>query len=66
MCKRAKRQWTLKEWINMLENNGYSFKRFAKSSHQIWTNGKRTISFPLNINCMLAQRLIKENNLKII
>jgi len=63
MCQRAKRQWTLKEWTDMLKNNGYKFKRFAKSSHQTWTNGKSNITFPININCMLARRLIRENNL---
>lgn len=63
MCVKVKRQWTLREWKAVLKNNGFEFTRFAKGSHQIWTNREKVISFPFRINSMLANRLIKENNL---
>ena len=55
--------WTLRAFKKLLHDNGY--KRVRSGGHLIYSNGERTISITSNkINRMIAQRLIKENNLK--
>lgn len=57
------KQYTFKEFTKLLNNNGFYLNR--KGDHFIFTNniGKH-ISVPFNIKCVIARRLIKENNLK--
>lgn len=53
----------LKELQSGLKNAGYSIRR-TTGSHQIWSNGKHTVSVPkIKLNPMLARRLAKECNL---
>lgn len=51
-----------KDFEKILRTKGYRFKRQNGGSHRIYTNGKQTISVPMNkeVNGCLAQRLIKE------
>lgn len=62
-----KREYTLKEFKKILENNGYTYERSGKGSHIIYTNGTYHIAIS-NIRCnrMMAQRLIREYDLKNI
>ena len=58
------KQWTHKEFVKLIENNGYSFKR-CKGSHYIYENKEgRHITIPKQLNSVIALRLIKENKLK--
>lgn len=58
------RQYTQREFIKIVKNNGYTYKRHA-GSHAIYINNKgRHISIPQHLECVIARRLIKENNLK--
>ena len=62
---KAKRQWTSREFIRLLKDNGYSHKR-TKGDHYIYKNGKKTIIFNFRgLNCMVANRIVKENNLEV-
>ena len=57
------RTWSLRAFKKLLHDTGY--KRVRSGGHLIYSNGERTISITSNkINRMVAQRLIKENNLK--
>ena len=57
------RTWSLRAFKKLLHDNGY--ERVRDGGHLIYSNGERTISITSNkINRMVAQRLIKENNLK--
>lgn len=57
------RQYTHKEFIRIVENNGFRFNR-SSGSHCIYTNNKgKHISIPYRLECVIARRLIKENNL---
>lgn len=58
------KQYTFKEFTKLLNNNDFYLNR-KKGDHFIFTNsiGKH-ISVPFNIRCVIAKRLIKENNLK--
>ena len=59
------RQWTHKEFCNMLESNDYHYDR-NNGSHEIYINNNgHHISVPKNVSCVIAKRIIKENNLKI-
>lgn len=59
------RQFTTKEFIKVVEKNGYYYSR-NNGSHQIYVNSEgRHISIPKAIECVIARRLIKENNLKV-
>ena len=50
---------------NILKNNGYSTVRQC-GSHQVWSNGDITISIPVvKLRAVVANRLIKENNLRL-
>ena len=57
------RQWNRKEFIRMVEKNGYHYVR-NNGSHSIYMNDEgKHITIPLRIEAPIAKRLIKENNL---
>lgn len=57
------RQYTQKEFIRIVEFNGFYYSRH-NGGHAIYVNDKgRHISIPKNLECVIARRLIKENNL---
>lgn len=61
------KQFNRREFIKILENNGYSFVS-CKGDHGKWRKGERIIVIPLgghSINKMICRRLIKENRLKL-
>lgn len=59
------KQYTQKEFIKIVERNGFHYNRY-KGSHAIYiNNGGRHISIPKNLECVIALRLIKENNLNV-
>ena len=57
------RQYTSREFVKIVEKNGFQYKRHS-GSHAIYmdVNG-RHMSIPKNLECVIARRLIKENNL---
>lgn len=57
------RQYTSREFIRIVKNNGFQYSRH-NGDHAIYVNDKgRHISIPKNLECVIARRLIKENNL---
>lgn len=57
------RQYTSREFIKIVEFNGFYYDRH-KGDHAIYVNDKgRHISIPKDLECVIARRLIKENNL---
>lgn len=59
------RQYTQKEFIRIVEKNGFHYDRY-NGSHAIYVNDEgRHISIPHNLECVIARRLTKENNLDI-
>lgn len=51
---------TLRELQKELKISGYNVKR-TTGSHQVWSNGKNTVSVPkVKLNPMIARRLAKE------
>ena len=59
------RQYTLREFIKIVEFNGFYYSRH-NGDHAIYVNDKgRHISIPKNLECVIALRLIKENNLEV-
>lgn len=59
------RQYISREFIKIVEFNGFYYNRHS-GDHAIYVNGKgRHISIPKNLECVIARRLIKENNLII-
>lgn len=57
------RQYTSRKFIKIVEFNGFYYNR-CKGDHAIYVNGKgKHISIPKNLECVIARRLIKENNL---
>lgn len=58
------KQYTQREFIKICEANGFHFSR-QRGGHSIYINknGKH-ISIPSNLECVIARRLIKENNLE--
>ena len=59
------RQYTLREFIKIVEFNGFYYNRH-NGDHAVYTNDKgRHISIPKNLKSVIARRLIKENNLII-
>ena len=57
------KQYTQKEFIRIVKNNGFQYNRH-NGDHAIYVNDKgRHISIPKNLECVIARRLIKENNL---
>ena len=59
------RQYTSREFIKIVEFNGFYYNR-CRGDHTIYVNDKgRHISIPKNLECVIARRLIKENNLEV-
>ena len=59
------RQYTSREFVKIVEFNGFHYNR-CKGDHAIYVNGKgKHISIPRNLECVIARRLIKENNLEV-
>lgn len=59
------KQFTQREFIKICIANGFYYSRH-NGDHAIYVNNKkRHISIPLNLECVVARRLIKENNLEI-
>lgn len=59
------KQYTQREFIKICIANGFCYSRY-NGSHAIYVNDKgRHISIPHNLECVIALRLIKENNLNI-
>ena len=59
------RQYTSREFIKIVEFNGFYYNR-CKGDHTIYVNDNgRHISIPKNLESVIARRLIKENNLVI-
>lgn len=57
------RQYTSREFIKIVEFNGFYYSRH-NGDHAIYVNDKgKHISIPKNLECVIARRLIKENNL---
>lgn len=59
------RQYTSREFIKIVEFNGFYYNR-CKGDHAIYVNDKgKHVSIPKNLECVIALRLIKENNLEV-
>lgn len=59
------RQYTSREFIKIVEFNGFYYNR-CKGDHAIYVNDNgKHISIPRNLECVIARRLIKENNLEV-
>lgn len=59
------RQYTRKEFIRLLEKNGFFYNRNNRG-HSIYINADgRHVSIPYKLECVIARRLIKENNLNV-
>lgn len=59
------RQYTQREFIKICIANGFYYSRH-NGDHAIYANDKgRHISIPSNLECVIALRLIKENNLEV-
>lgn len=59
------RQYTSREFIKIVEFNGFYYSRYSED-HAIYVNDKgRHISIPKNLESIIALRLIKENNLEV-
>ena len=59
------RQYTSREFIKIVEFNGFYYNRH-NGDHAIYVNDRgRHISIPKNLECVIARRLIKENNLEV-
>ena len=59
------RQYTLREFIKIVEFNGFYYNR-CKGDQAIYVDDKgKHISIPRNLECVIALRLIKENNLEV-
>ena len=57
------KQYTQQEFIKICIANGFYYSRY-NGGHAIYVNDKgRHISIPRNLECVIARRLIKENNL---
>ena len=59
------KQYTQREFIRIVRRNGYEYNRHS-GDHAIYVNDRgRHISIPQKLECVIARRLIKENNLII-
>ena len=59
------KQYTSREFIKIVEFNGFYYNR-CKGDHAIYVNDKgKHVSIPKNLECVIALRLIKENNLEV-
>lgn len=58
------KQYTQREFIKLVVSNGFYYDRH-NGDHAIYLNNEgRHISIPFHLECVIARRLIKENNLK--
>ena len=59
------RQYTSREFIKIVARNGFHYDRH-NGDHAIYVNNNGNhISVPKKLKCVIARRLIKENNLNI-
>lgn len=59
------KQYKYKEFVNILKKNGFTLSR-TRGDHSIYINSSGNhISIPRNLAAVIANRLIKENNLII-
>ena len=59
------KQFTSREFIKIVKLNGYFYNR-SNRDHDIFINDNGDhISIPNHLECVIARRLIKENNLII-
>lgn len=59
------RQYTQREFIKICKVNGFYYSRH-NGDHAIYVNDRgRHISIPQKLECVIARRLIKENELII-
>lgn len=59
------KQYTSKEFIKIVKSNGFKLNRM-NGDHYIYVNDNgKHISIPQKLACVIARRLIKENNLKL-
>lgn len=59
------KQYTQREFIKLVVSNGFYYDRH-NGDHAIYLNNEgRHISIPYHLECVIARRLIKENNLQI-
>lgn len=59
------KQYTQREFIKICIANDFYYSRH-NGDHAIYVNNKgRHISIPSNLECVIARRLIKENNLEV-
>ena len=57
------RQYTSREFVRIVKKNGFYYSRH-KGDHSIYVNDRgEHISIPHKLACVIARRLIKENNL---
>ena len=57
------KQFTHREFVRVVVANSFYYDRH-NGDHAIYVNDKgRHISIPKNLECVIARRLIKENNL---
>lgn len=58
-------QYTQKKFIKILIKNGFYYSRH-NGDHAIYVNNEgRHVSVPKNLKCVIARRLIKENDLNV-
>lgn len=62
MALRANRNITAKEFKRILVANGFEYVS-TTGSHAKYRRGNKTVIVNKNLNCMVALRLCKENNL---
>lgn len=58
------KQYTQREFIRIVRKNGYLYNRHS-GDHAIYVKDGRHISIPQKLECVIARRLIRENNLDI-
>lgn len=59
------KQYTQREFIKVVKRNGYVYNRH-NGDHAIYVNDRgKHISIPQKLECVIARRLIKENELII-
>ena len=58
------KQYTQREFIKLVVSNGFYYDRH-NGDHAIYLNNEGMhISIPYHLECVIARRLIKENNLQ--
>ena len=58
------KQYTQREFIRVVQKNGFSYSRH-NGDHAIYINKEgKHISIPHHLKCVIARRLIRENDLQ--